>query len=382
MLGDLFMSALFLVLVNYMARSGTRRSIAKVLLVCPFVAVFGIACGNTLVLLGNASLVFIAGLLCLAFQPRPGLFLKFSLAVTPLAYIYPSITAVAYVQKWDKLREEHPFESMKERLIYEGGRTQGPKTDSPFITDLEQELDRRVTATGWDEAGNHPASWRTRTLQYIHAGYVRQFIDSPGFGRSRMVGRPNPNYLQLHDLEPIPLPTPAYEDPSQSEMTTAPLGKLTEALAGVLQGLHREGFLDFLNPKRFGYIQDREHVAGFVSHRFLLPPTLDSKENWEIQDLALVSLLKFDEPAVYISQHLPRMDELRDAPTRRLDNFEREALEGLRQGENLQVRSSPNQIRMLGAIRSLRQCASCHGTERGELLGAFSYKLRRGSAQP
>ena len=107
---------------------------------------------------------------------------------------------------------------------------------------------------------------------------------------------------------------------------------------------------------------------------------MDTKEHWEIQDLALVSLLKFDEPAVYISRHLPRMDELREAPTRRLDGFEQEALEGMRRGENLQVRSSPNRIRMLGAIRSLRQCASCHGTERGELLGAFSYKLRRGSA--
>ena len=119
---------------------------------------------------------------------------------------------------------------------------------------------------GWDEAGIHPASWRTRTLQYVHAGYVRQFIDSPGFGRSRMVGRPVPNYLELHDLEPIPLPTPAYEDPSQTEMTSQPSNG-TDPLAGELGGFHQDGLLNFLNPKRFGYVQDREHVAGFVAHR-------------------------------------------------------------------------------------------------------------------
>ena len=30
---------------------------------------------------------------------------------------------------------------------------------------------------------------------------------------------------------------------------------------------------------------------------------------------------------------------------------------------------------MLGAIRSAKQCVQCHGGQRGDLLGAFSYTL-------
>jgi hypothetical protein len=30
---------------------------------------------------------------------------------------------------------------------------------------------------------------------------------------------------------------------------------------------------------------------------------------------------------------------------------------------------------MLGPIRATKQCTQCHGCERGELLGAFSYIL-------
>ena len=72
------------------------------------------------------------------------------------------------------------------------------------------------------------------------------------------------------------------------------------------------------------------------------------------------------------------MDELREAPTRPLDRFEASSLDKLRQGEDLIVGRSPRQLRMLGAIRSLKQCVACHGGERGDLLGAFSYRLGRG----
>ena len=34
-------------------------------------------------------------------------------------------------------------------------------------------------------------------------------------------------------------------------------------------------------------------------------------------------------------------------------------------------------VRMVGAIRSTTQCVSCHDCERGDLLGAFSYTLKR-----
>jgi hypothetical protein len=139
--------------------------------------------------------------------------------------------------------------------------------------------------------------------------------------------------------------------------------------------------IDFANPKGFGYVRDRDHVAGFQSHRFGAMPQMDDRvpenKRWRIERLELVSLLTHDEPVVYLSDHLPRMDELRGAPTRALTPFENTALGAMGQGENLKVEGSADRILMLGSIRALKQCTSCHSVERGALLGAFSYVLRR-----
>lgn len=74
------------------------------------------------------------------------------------------------------------------------------------------------------------------------------------------------------------------------------------------------------------------------------------------------------------------MDELRDAPTRPLNPFETSALPALRKGRELEASFSADHIRMLGAIRATKQCLGCHAGERGEMLGAFSYLLRREDA--
>ncbi|HVU89715.1 MAG TPA: hypothetical protein VHD36_20465 [Pirellulales bacterium] len=94
----------------------------------------------------------------------------------------------------------------------------------------------------------------------------------------------------------------------------------------------------------------------------------------------LVSLLKFSEPRVYVSDYLPAMDELRDAPTRPLDAFEQQGLAALKNGEDIVSEDKPPTIRALGALRALKQCLQCHTVEEGRLLGAFSY--RWGPAKP
>ena len=137
---------------------------------------------------------------------------------------------------------------------------------------------------------------------------------------------------------------------------------------------HETNVLHFANTKKFGYVRDREHAAGFLPHEFIDEPA--GFRSWKIQKLELISLLKFDEPAVYISNELPKMKDLKDAKTRPLDSFESQALTALRHGDDLQVQSSPDSIRMLGSIRALKQCIQCHSVERGDLLGAFSYQLR------
>jgi hypothetical protein len=70
------------------------------------------------------------------------------------------------------------------------------------------------------------------------------------------------------------------------------------------------------------------------------------------------------------------MDQLRDVPTLPLDRFERFALDTLRQGEGIFITQGEEGVRMLGAVRSTNRCVACHGGDRGDLLGAFSYTLR------
>ena len=73
------------------------------------------------------------------------------------------------------------------------------------------------------------------------------------------------------------------------------------------------------------------------------------------------------------------MDELDQVPTRALDEFEAMGLEALRRGDALFVRDTAGGTkRMLGPLRSTKQCITCHGCEYGDLLGAFSYTLAKG----
>ena len=65
-------------------------------------------------------------------------------------------------------------------------------------------------------------------------------------------------------------------------------------------------------------VQSRERVAGFLPHRFSKVPEATT---WQVQRIELVGLLKHPEPVAYLSDRLPAMAELRDAPTRPLDAF-------------------------------------------------------------
>jgi hypothetical protein len=137
---------------------------------------------------------------------------------------------------------------------------------------------------------------------------------------------------------------------------------------------HLMSVVDFVNHDGFGYFKERRKVAGFQSHRFSRLPW--AERNWTVETVDLVGLLLHDEPVAYVSANLPNMDELRGAPTRTLDVFEGDGLETLRNGEDLVVERTPTRMRMLGSIRAATQCVQCHGCERGDLLGAFSYWLR------
>ena len=51
------------------------------------------------------------------------------------------------------------------------------------------------------------------------------------------------------------------------------------------------------------------------------------------------------------------------------------ALEAARAGEDLVAITTGPKVRLLGAVRNMSACVECHGGKRGDLLGAFSYRL-------
>lgn len=302
----------------------------------------------------------------------------------------------------DELRRKYPFVSLRERLQFESERADGRQRLRPILSEQARgRLDRIDASMDTDES-----RVRTRSLAMLHSNRVQEFIESEGFGMSRMpVMKPSPDYLDYAESPPVPLAerkTGSAEVEAGSTLALPVSGVLEQpggawapSLA-LLDDFHRQDQMNFAGPWSFGWVKDREHVAGFVSHGFAYLPELGHPDNrtvpapdgrsppvetrpakWTVARLELVSLLKFDEPAVYVSEHLPQMKELAQAQTRPLTEFERRGLESLAGGEDIVTSGQTNEIRMLGSLRAARQCLECHSAERGELLGAFSYVLQR-----
>jgi hypothetical protein len=212
---------------------------------------------------------------------------------------------------------------------------------------------------------------RESALRRIHERSVSVFVDSPGFGEMRMAGY---DYMRLQEDPDRPInsiPQPGSRDASAGAQFDDPASVSRDRL----QDLHGKGFADFVNPRGWGYVKDRKHIAGFVPHRMSKSP--GGADDWSLQTLDLVGLLMHDKPVAYVSENLPRMDQLKTAPTRDLDPFEAAGIAALRGGEDIYARQNATTLRMLGAIRAVEQCTTCHACDRGELLGAFSYTLGR-----
>jgi hypothetical protein len=299
---------------------------------------------------------------------------------------YVAIGVPRAFELW-QLAKEYPLESLKDRLAYE------PRRAGPITSVTDNSVPDEAPEFGSVWMSNRGASaFRADTLQDLHTGCVHMFVSAPGFGIARMIHYLPSNIRRADPLrEAAPLAVP--EAPQSGGSPTVSTGDLilgspTESnrpASGIdtdmLQSVHRQSAGEFLNPLGFGYVRDRDHVAGFIPHRFTQYPFKPTKPEgdgqWRFEALDLVSLLKHPEPVAYVSKHLPRMDELRDAPTRPLDEFEAEHLPKLRAGEELSSAQGPRRVRMMGAIRARAECLKCHSVEPNELLGAFSYDLRR-----
>jgi hypothetical protein len=343
----------------------------------------------------NTFLVSLTSLVCLFVGASARSFRMSAIGATLGAYlIFAALIMPGIVEETGPKRDQHPVESLADRLAYEKhGRPRTP-VEPPVLerlVALEKQLGDAETS-------------RVADLREIHQSYVFQFINSPGFGFIRMIGR-NANsafgtvgasigatvtagggsttVLPSDGSYPIRQPQD-YEEPSLAELFRDPWQTMTVNNFPPRDSffrMHRNSIVDFANRDSFGYVRDREHVAGFQPHRFTRMPSLErpagKTECWEIRRLDLVSLLKHDEPVAYVWENLPRMKELGSAPIRALDDIEKRMLTALQKGEDLQVEVAKDRIRMLGSVRAARQCLGCHDVNRGDLLGAFSYKLSR-----
>ena len=359
------LSALLLLLANGLAYSREGTAVGRVaLFVTAVIAI--LFWTMTLVLLLNAVAVILIGLICWMTGARPRLFLISSLGVTVAVY---ALLLVPDLMAWQGSKKSYPIESLTARLAYED-RVGKPTLSAGKVGLAEADnLEFLESLVEQEETGFLGAT-RTYSLQHLHAGITRQFIDSPGFGVGRKFPRANADLLarsQLGPEEPIAQPVPYAQ---LQELAPGPARTIT---ARDFLTTHAKNTVDFLNPIGFGYFQDRDHVAGFQPHQF--GNGANAPERWRLDRLELVGILKYEEPVVYLSEHLPRMEELRQAPTRTLDSFEKAALEKLFGGEHLIVQETAKQMRMLGSIRATKQCLRCHQGERGALLGAFSYRM-------
>jgi hypothetical protein len=337
--------------------------------------VFAIGCGGLshnafIALVLQTQFVTMLAAIALARAMRPGrtwLPICLPIVVTAASYAYYSWIAIRDSVEFNHLREEYAFESMEDRVPVPALKLR-PAALKSNTSALVQDLENRITnATGIGAS-------RNRRLNLLHELTVLSFVRSPGFGVSRMIV-PTESTLKRgvreHD-PPVPQPAPRIAPP---ESIQAGEPTLTSAVPDSLQAVHQIGVVDFSYPSGHGYARDRRHVAGFLAHGFSKVPAWG--DEWTVQTIDLVSLLCHSEPVAFVSDNLPRMDELKEAPTRPLDAFEAGGLKQLMDGEYLVVGEAGEKLRMLGSIRAVEQCVKCHGAERGDLLGAFSYTLRR-----
>jgi hypothetical protein len=280
-----------------------------------------------------------------------------------------------------RLKNQYKFESIRKRLEYE----RGAERVAPKLT---KETEKRLHEVELlDAMQGNP---RRRSLEALHSAKAREFVRRSGFGLTRMLPKESPMYL------PPPKP-PEYRLATLPELSTGDEAGEVVRLPGEdrqgllrlpsqtrLESLHFGSRAAFANPSTFGFVRDRDRVAGFTSHKFLSAPVLpkqekqpENSEAWRIRRLELVSLLKHTKPRVYLSEALPRMEDLDDAKTRPLSAVEARHLDELRQGHDVAVEATPNVIRMLGSLRASKQCMECHSVQRGALLGAFTYELQR-----
>ncbi|MDB5337616.1 MAG: hypothetical protein JWN70_3235 [Planctomycetaceae bacterium] len=355
-----------------------------------------------------------------------GWFQAICLCCTLVAYGISMYEFMPAYREHQALLAEYPVTELKPRLSYEQKTAPSMAPDSKSVADVfgsanaerprhsvYQLKELEQSFRKYLDMENFRAEYRKndrrlafKGLAQVHAGFVADFIAQPGVGRSRIPGLKllrkghlNEVWEGIHldalpELIDQPDPqSPALDSPGNAPLEDQAVGKnLVAADNGAriqsdraqerqnLQSFHHDSITNFVPLNSLGGVNDRLEAWGFQSHAFrLAPEKMDTRieaTGWMLARLELVSLLKHQPPAVYVSEHLPAMDELRDAPTRAVTRFESDALAKLVAGEELILDKPDNhELRMLGSIRAIAACRECHQVPLGGLLGAFTYKF-------
>lgn len=361
-------------------REASRKPLIWMMAICGF-ASFGLMLSA--VLMGH--FVIMAGLMIVwaIFGRRPAVLRTFAILAPIVPYVWGVNQIAVDRARLAQVRAEYPVISVAARLSYEHPSPTRVEAAAEFAgTSLAPAVLMELTK---QEEEQSQLDYSQYFFKQLHDQTYDRFVGAMGFGHMRMAGM----YRLPPDRKPpesIDQPEPPTISPDNAtpDAQAALAGKPEASrpigpARSMLDYLHIEGKRQFVDVTRHGYVENRDHVVGFEPHRFNSLPKLSgvSAESWRLTKLELVSLLKHSEPRVYVSAHLPRMDELADAPTRPLDAFEAQGLPQLRTARDTVVDDGPNTVRMLGAIRAGKTCLQCHNVARGELLGAFSYVLKR-----
>ena len=225
-------------------------------------------------------------------------------------------------------------------------------------------------------------------LDKMHAGWSGYFTRQRHFGVWRMSGM----WKLLPDPPEDRPPTPTFPQPAGRPLWEIERDREDAPdLAAALADWHADRGVDLANAPGFGALAPGEPIPdppdggpeqemmlrGFEPHAARTPPGDPLAPDWRLAAVELIGLVRFDEPVAYTSAELPRMGE--DVPhhTRTLTEFERSALPRLAAGEWVVAGREDESLRAVGALPAARDCAACHGVEKGRLLGALSYEFVR-----
>jgi hypothetical protein len=304
--------------------------------------------------------------------------LAIALALALGAQLIAVAAATSTVHRLRAMRKEYAPVPVTPRLAYEDRGSIAPAAALALSAEVVRDLDQR-------DLNRYNLAWRDQELARLHNRQYEKFIRAIGFGIGRMASIPSAEQLRRPPLRDIPFNWPLRGADAGPYRDWGDQYSMTERAS--IDFIHVASRDDFLHPEGFGAEVGADDLrAGFIPHAFHEQPTtvFADPKTWTLKRLELVSLLKFDEPRVYVLDHLPRMDQLTgdDVPTRPLDEFETAALAQLRTAQDVVIDAAATPLRMLGSLRAANECLDCHSVQRGELLGAFTYFLNPGATPP